>query len=256
MLAILSPAKNFQQIPFPAGSPMMTKPRFLEKTTQLIEQMQKYFPDELSDLMNMSSRLGEENYIRFQNFLDATECGHAALLSYKGEAFKGVGAESFSEEDLCYAQQTIRILSGLYGVLCPLDEIKPYRVEMQTQFHSGTVRSLYHFWRADLTNAIKEAVQASPGDFALIHVASQEYAKALDLKTLKVHFPVIQIHFKEEKEGKLRVVSTYAKRARGLFIRYLVQNRVHHISELQNFVADGYSFCPDLSTKTDYLFIR
>lgn len=256
MLAILSPAKNFQRIPFPDERLMMTKSQFPEKTEQLVMQLQKYFPDELADVMKMSAKLGEENYIRFQNFFHENNHGHAGLLSYKGEAFKGVDVASFTYDDLMYAQNTVRVLSGLYGAVCPLDEIKPYRLEMQTQFKSGHVQNLYDFWQETLTDHILSSVLASPGEKALVNVASQEYTKALDLEKLSGAFPVIHIHFKEQKGNKLRVISMYAKRARGLFVQYMIKNRVEDFSKLQEFQADGYNFRPDLSTKTDYVFTR
>ena len=256
MLAILSPAKNFWQIPLPDEKLVLTQPQFPEKTNQLVNQLQKYFPDELADVMKMSVKLGEENYIRFQNFFHKNEAGYAGLLSYQGEAFKGVDAASFTREDLQYAQNTVRVLSGLYGAVRPLDEIKPYRLEMQTQFKSGEVQNLYTFWKAELTQYILQAVLESPGEKALVNVASQEYTKALDLKQLSDAFPVIHIHFKEQKGDKLRVVSMYAKRARGLFIQYMVKNRVEDFSSLQDFQADGYCFRTDLSTKSEYVFTR
>lgn len=256
MFAILSPAKNFQKQALPEGKLTLTKPVFPEKTEQLVTQLQKYGPEELADVMKMSLKLGEENYIRFQSFYqDAAEC-YVGLLAYQGEAFRGLDAGSLSVSELVYAEQMMCVLSGLYGVVRPLDEIHPYRLEMQTQFKSGTVPNLYLFWKEDLTNYILQAIEASSGEKVLVNVASQEYSKALDLKRIEALHPVLHVHFKEQRGDKLRVVSMYAKRARGLFIRYMIQNQVTSRETLQDFSEDGYIFRADLSTGTDYVFSR
>lgn len=256
MFAILSPAKNFPKQPMLWGDLELTQPVFSEKTKLLVDQLQKYFPDELADVMKMSLKLGEENYIRFQNFNQVEQERYVGLLSYQGEAFKALDAATLSKADLEAAQEMMCVLSGLYGVVRPLDVIRPYRLEMQTQFKSGTVSNLYPFWKSDLTKYILQAIASAPGEKALINIASQEYSKALDLKEISEVYPVIQVHFKEQKGDRLRVVSMYAKRARGLFMRYMIENRVASCAQLQNFAEDGYRFRADLSTQSDYVFSR
>jgi cytoplasmic iron level regulating protein YaaA (DUF328/UPF0246 family) len=173
-----------------------------------------------------------------------------AILAFKGEVYAKMEADTFSAADLEFAQQHLRILSGLYGLLKPLDLIQPYRLEMGTKLKTKKGNSLYDYWGTKISKALNAASEGR----MVVNLASQEYFKAVDKKTLKM--PVITIHFKEHREGSYQVVGFFAKQARGLMIRYAIQNRITDPEQLKVFQEDGYEFAEHLSSAQDWIFIR
>ncbi len=251
---ILSPAKTMQEKPdcHPEG---MTVPVFLEKTAVLANELKKFTVDTLSDLMKINPALARLNYGRFQQW-DVAKHGKAgipALLSYQGEVFRGLDAASFGADELRFAQEHLRILSAFYGVLRPLDGVLPYRLEMAGGFSPEGFRSLYDFWKQAVTGAIGSALTGQ-GDNILVNLASNEYFKSLDKKNLNAR--VITPVFKEVRGNGFKVVTVYAKKARGLMVRFIIQNRISHPDEMKLFEEAGYFFNDSLSKGGEWVFTR
>lgn len=254
MIAVLSPAKKLDESPFERK--LEPTRIVLEKDAEALAGVAKALSkDALQDLMKLSDNLTELNYDRFQEMkfpLTAKNAKPAALL-FAGDTYTGLDAPSLSDEELLYAQDHVRILSGLYGLVRPLDLISPYRLEMGTRLENPRGKNLYEFWGDKLTQALNEALK-DHRDKSIIRVASDEYFSALQPE--KLDGPVINMVFKEMRDGKLKQISFYAKEARGTLARFMVKHRIEDAEALKSFDEDRYQFQAHLSSETEYVFTR
>lgn len=250
MLLVISPAKTLDYSNPEYSS--HTQPDFPGEVKDLVGVLRKKSASEISKLMHLSDSLASLNEERFKTFREtfSPENSKQALLAFKGEVYAKMEADQFSAADLEFAQQHLRILSGLYGLLKPLDLIQPYRLEMGTSLKTKKGTNLYQYWGTKISKALNEVGQGK----TLVNLASQEYFKAVDQKTLKL--PVITIQFKEHKEGKYQVVGFFAKQARGLMARYAILNRITDPEQLKVFREEGYEFSDPLSSDQDWVFVR
>ncbi|RCX10266.1 peroxide stress protein YaaA [Extensimonas vulgaris] len=265
MLFLLSPAKTLDfDTPVPAQLPC-TEPAFTAQAAQLIEVLRTKSPQEIASLMGLSDKLAALNVARYQAW--QPQCtpalGRQALLAFNGDVYEGLQARSLSTSDLEWAQQHLVILSGLYGVLRPLDCMQPYRLEMGTPLATAAGANLYQFWGtriADYLNAALEGqdqAQSQPQKHEariVVNLASQEYFKAVDRKALRAR--VIDCVFEDFKGGGYKIISFYAKRARGLMARYAITQRITTPAGLEGFALEGYSFAPAASSPERLVFRR
>ncbi len=253
MLILLSPAKK-QHIPValpPALQGISISTRsFLSQTQMLIAQLKTFSPQGLSHLMGISHTLADLNWQRFQAFGHLTNPTAPALFAFQGEAYQSLEANTFSPQDLAFATAHLRILSGLYGLLRPLDAIELYRLEMRTPLSHPQGKDLYALWRPLLSLALHQ----DPESHLLINLASEEYANALNRTLLKS--PVIDICFQTQRHGKRQTIGILAKRARGRMARYLIQTRASTLEDLYGFNDNGYAYQPELSSSTQKVFVR
>ena len=254
MLIVISPAKSLD-FDTPPVTSKYTVPEFLEESEKLVGKLKKMSPGQLSKLMNVSKGLGELNFHRYHSWsLPFTpENAKQAVLAFNGDVYQGLQASSLSEEKLEQAQKKLRILSGLYGVLKPLDLIQPYRLEMGTKINYYRSKDLYSFWNPAITQKIDEAVESS-GSNILVNLASNEYFKSIDKKKLKAD--IITPEFKDLKNGTYKMISFYAKKARGLMTRFILENNIMDAENLQAFDLEGYVFNPRLSKPNKPVFTR
>lgn len=254
MLITLSPAKTLDLSPQRLTT-VYTTPGRLSDSRELVERLREFPLEELGSLMGISERLARLNYQRFVDWDTPFAPGAAkqAILAFQGDVYQGLDAASLSAEDLDYAQDHLRILSGLYGVLRPLDLMLPYRLEMGTRLSNGRGKNLYEFWGDLITDVLSVALEAQ-GDDLLVNLASNEYFKAVRPKRLRGR--ILTPAFKEGKAGKYRVIGVFAKKARGLMSRYIIQNRLSEPEALKRFDAEGYAFNPGLSSETEWAFTR
>ena len=254
MLMLLSPAKNMNFDPAPCA-PRATKPMFLKDTAELSGVTRKLTKSQIQKLMRISDNLASLNHDRFQAFsADAKSPSlKQAALAFNGDVYLGFDAATMSKDDLAFAQDHLRILSGLYGLLRPLDAIQPYRLEMGSRLKNPRGKDLYQFWGSQIATAIDKAL-AGHADPTLVNLASIEYFGAVDRDQLKA--PVITPVFREEKDGEARTLQFFAKRARGMMARWAAQNRIEAASALKDFNVDGYSFRPGDSTNDHWVFAR
>lgn len=246
MITLLSPAKTLD-FETPAATKRSEDLIFAEKAEYLAKKLAKFKPVKLRKMMDISADLAALNAGRYANWaLPADQHGgKQAMYAFKGDVYQGLEADGFSEKEVAYAQDHIRILSGLYGVLRPLDLMLPYRLEMGTSWQiTPKTKSLYAFWKKDVTARIAEDLKAS-GSEVVLNLASQEYAKVVDFKALNVD--VIAPEFREEKGDKFQMISFFAKKARGLMASYVVKNRVEKPEQLKEFDLEGYAFNERLS---------
>jgi len=254
MIILLSPAKTLDfENPSPTG--ICTEPDFLDFSNDLIRGLSKLSTEEICSLMGLSSKLSLLNYERFQSWTikHQKQNSKQALLAFKGDVYEGLKAWEFSQEDFKYAQTKLRILSGLYGLLKPLDLIQPYRLEMGTVYANPAGKDLYAFWGDRLADNIRKDLRQS-GSNAVINLASLEYSKAAQLN--KVDAQIISPIFKDEKNGNFKIISFFAKRARGLMANFLISNRIEKFEDLKNFSASGYVYSKDESTLGSPVFTR
>jgi cytoplasmic iron level regulating protein YaaA (DUF328/UPF0246 family) len=230
-------------------------PQYLEKTRLLAEELKKISTAELSRIMKINPQLAQLNFGRFRQWAISKheKMGTPALLSYQGEVFRGLDAVSFEEDDFHFAQLHLRILSGYYGILRPLDLVQPYRLEMGGRFSPTGYRSLYDFWKEDISRALDEALSVE-GDRILINLASNEYFKIIDKKRLSIQ--VITPVFKEARGDSFRMVTIYAKKARGMMARFIVKNQLTNPEELKFFDMGGYYYNERLSKEREIMFTR
>jgi cytoplasmic iron level regulating protein YaaA (DUF328/UPF0246 family) len=253
MILVISPSKTLD---FTGPQyPDHTMPEMLEKSQRLIEGLKKLNPAQVGKLMGLSEKLAQLNWQRYQDFSVPFSPANArqALFAFKGDVYSGLAAETFNTEDLDFAQEHVRILSGLYGVLRPLDLIQPYRLEMGTKFGAGRSKNLYAFWDSQVTEAISRDLQHEKHS-VLVNLASDEYFKVLRPKAL--NGPVLKISFKENRNGVYKVIGIHAKRARGLMVNYVVTNHLEKVDDLRSFSSEGYRFNADLSTDAELVFCR
>jgi cytoplasmic iron level regulating protein YaaA (DUF328/UPF0246 family) len=253
MLMLISPAKSLNmQATYPQVN--TTQARLLEDSQQLIDQLQELTPDDIQELMGVSEKLANLNYQRFQEWshLDlAIQC--PALYAFQGDVYQGVGADSLTVAEVEFAQQHLRILSGLYGLLKPLDQMQAYRLEMGTKLENVRGANLYTFWGDKISELIKQDMAATQA-VELVNLASNEYFKSVKPKL--IGHEVITPVFKDYKNGQYKIISFYAKKARGLMVRYAVQNKITQAEGLKNFSSDGYHFEESLSSVKQWVFIR
>ena len=254
MLAIISPAKTLDFESAVKNFPV-SQPHFTDYSEQLIEVCRKLSPQDLSSLMSISDKLAGLNAARFAEWtkIHNEENSRAALFAFKGDVYTGLDADSLSEDDVIFTQSHLRMLSGLYGLLKPLDLMQPYRLEMGTKLANPKGKDLYAFWGNVITQAVQQAIDEQ-GDNVLINLASDEYYKSVKENQLKAK--IIKPVFLDNKSGKYKVISFYAKKARGLMCRYLIQNRLTDIEQLKEFDLGGYWFDSASSTETEFVFKR
>ncbi|WP_273146585.1 peroxide stress protein YaaA [Oceanicaulis alexandrii] len=252
MLILLSPAKKLD-FTKRGHAPTATRPALMDRTKELSKTTAKLSASEIKSLMHLSDDLADLNRERFKAFDPESTEGRPAAMAFNGEVYSGLDAPSLSPEDLQWAQQRLRILSGLYGALRPLDTIQPYRLEMGTRLKTPKGGNLYDFWGEDIADLLKSDLEGHPSK-TVINLASNEYSKAAKLKSLGV--PVISVDFKEEKDGQLRALMVYAKKARGMMARWIIENRIEDPKKLPEFNVDGYRFDADGSTESTLLFTR
>lgn len=252
MLFVLSPAKALD---FSAPQKLlpMTAPQFDADVIELAKTTRKLTVADLRRLMSLSDNLAELNRARFQAFDPESEDGLQAALAFNGDVYSGLQARTLAKADLDWAQDHLRILSGLYGLLRPLDVIQPYRLEMGTRLKTRRGATLYDFWSDRIAKALNLAGQ-DHADPTLVNLASQEYFGAVDAQALKL--PILNIRFLEEKDGHARIVSFYAKKARGLMARYAIDNRITRADDLRGFDLEGYGFVAAQSQPGEWTFSR
>jgi cytoplasmic iron level regulating protein YaaA (DUF328/UPF0246 family) len=254
MLIVISPAKTLDyQSDIPTNH--YTQPELLEHSQQLIGIARKLSAPQISTLMSISDKLASLNATRFHDWHpDFTpQNARQAILAFKGDVYTGLKAEEFSEADFDFAQRHLRMLSGLYGVLRPLDLMQPYRLEMGIRLENPKGKDLYQFWGDTITDKLNQTL-ASQGDNILINLASDEYFKSVKPKKLQAE--IIKPVFLDEKNGKFKVISFYAKKARGLMSRYIIENRLTKPEQLTAFNTDGYFFDEAASSQNDLVFKR
>lgn len=252
MLMVISPAKSLNFDP-PARPLPLTTPELKDDIAELAAVTKKLRPRDLKRLMDISDNLAELNYERFQHFDPEMEDGLQAAIAFNGDVYAGLQARTLDKKSFDWAQQHLRILSGLYGVLRPADALQPYRLEMGVGLKTKRGKNLYDFWKRPVAQTLNEAARGMK-DPTLVNLASQEYFGAVDVAALEM--PVVTCHFKEEKDGELRIISFYAKQARGLMARYAIDHRIDWAEKLKAFDAAGYAFQPKLSSETDWIFAR
>lgn len=252
MKLVLSPAKslNFES---PLPNALQTEGQFLAQSERLNKLLKTKSASNLSKLMSISEALGQLNYERNQSWAlpFTTDNARPAAYAFNGDVYKGLDAYTIPEDKLETFQNTVRILSGLYGLLKPTDLIQPYRLEMGTKLKVGTKKNLYEFWKSDITKALNEQLE---DDEVFLNLASNEYFKAVDTKALKV--PVLTANFKELKNGQYKIISFYAKAARGMMARYVVDTNAKTQDDLKGFNYEGYSFSEPMSKDNELIFIR
>lgn len=254
MLLLLSPAKTLDyESPLPTQR--FSQPDYLPQSQQLIQHLRQFNPAELAELMSLSDKLAQLNVGRYADWQTPFTPGNArpAVLAFMGDVYDGLQARQFDDADLDYAQQHLRILSGLYGLLRPLDLIQPYRLEMGTRLSTAAGRDLYAFWGTRLAHAIDHLAQTEAHG-PIINLASDEYFKAVPVSSLRT--PVIQPVFQDQKNGTYKIISFHAKRARGMMAGFAIRHRLQRAEDLQGFEAAGYRFAPEVSTPQRWVFRR
>ncbi|MCO4754814.1 MAG: peroxide stress protein YaaA [Bacteriovoracaceae bacterium] len=252
MLVVVSPAKklDFQT---PSDLAEYETPLFIDEAKLLIKDLKKKSSQDLQKLMGISENLAELNVKRFNTFKPPFTPTNAkqAGLAFQGDTYQGLEFHDFNKSQRNFAQKHLRILSGLYGILRPLDLMQAYRLEMGTKFGAAGASDLYGFWKEKITEKLNEDLK---GQKALVNCASNEYFKAVDTKALKAQ--VVTPIFKEEKNGKLKIISFNAKRARGMMAKFIIENKLKDPNDLKKFNMDNYKFDPELSDETNFTFTR
>lgn len=254
MLMVISPAKTLDYETPPATA-RFTQPAHLDHAQELIGQLREMSPQQIGELMHLSDKLAALNVARYGSWHPAFTPANAkqALLAFKGDVYTGLNAEDFSEADFYFAQAHLRMLSGLYGVLRPLDLMQPYRLEMGTKLANARGNNLYDFWGERISAWLNEAL-AEQGDEVLLNLASNEYFAAVKRKALSAR--VIDTEFKDLKNGQYKIISFYAKKARGLMARYVIKERLRDPAGLKDFAYAGYSYSAEQSKPDSLVFLR
>ena len=254
MLIVISPAKTLD-FESPVTSSIHTQAIFESQASELIDELRKLNVDDIISLMGVSPKLAQLNFDRFHEWhLPFTsENAKQALLAFKGEVFTGIDAASFSESNFETAQKQLRILSGLYGMLRPMDLIQAYRLEMGKKLATNKGNNLYEFWDQQITNAVNESLEEY-GHKHLINLASNEYFKSIKKKNIAAE--IITPVFKDLKNGQYKTISFFAKKARGLMTRFIIQNELNNPEDLKAFDSEGYLYNPNLSKANEFVFTR
>ena len=254
MLITLSPSKG-QDFDTPTPSEIYSIPDQLSDSQLLIEKAKKLDVKEVRELMAVSENISILNVERFNTWQTPFTPDNAkpALFAFKGDVYSGIQKEKYDDDDLAYAQQHLRILSGLYGALRPMDLIQPYRLEMKTKLKNKRGENLYQFWDERITDKLNETLEGHTEE-VLVNLASNEYFKSV--KPKKLNGRLLNISFKETKDGKTRVVAIFAKRARGMMTDFILRNRIEHAEDIKDFGAGGYNFSAQESTADNWVFTR
>lgn len=254
MLILLSPAKTLDY-----ETQLLTKeattPRLLKHSSMLIEELRRLSPEEVGKLMSISPKLSELNYERYHNYQSkhTKDNSRQAILAFTGDVYQGMELSSWTNNDFKTAQSQIRILSGLYGVLRPLDSIQPHRLEMGTKLKNARGNNLYSFWDSRITDLLNQDIKDSGADF-IVNLASDEYFSSI--KPTELKGKVIKPIFKDEKDGAFKVISFYAKKARGMMADFIIRNQVESVEGLKKFKTDGYQFDAKTSDGETLVFLR
>lgn len=254
MILLLSPAKTLDydsKVPIDRKTELL----FKQNVAELVDVLKNKSKKEISELMSLSDKLTELNFNRYQNFKLPKEGDDSrqAIFAFKGDVYQGLDAYTLSAKAISFAQDHLRILSGLYGILRPLDAMQPYRLEMGTALQVKKADTLYEYWTNQLTDFLNSDL-ASEGSGVLLNLASNEYFGAIDEK--KIDARIIEPTFKDYKNGKLKTISFYLKKARGYMARYVTENQIQDPKDLRGFSTDGYSWSEELSTENKPVFIR
>ncbi|GLX84624.1 UPF0246 protein [Thalassotalea loyana] len=254
MLFVVSPAKNLDY-ESPLATNLYSQPELLEHAQELVERCVQLTPADLSSLMGISDKLAGLNAARFGEWSQpfSPENARPAVLAFNGDVYTGLDAASLDNNGFEFAQQHMRILSGLYGILKPLDLMQAYRLEMGTKLDNNRGKNLYEFWGELITNHLNDAL-AQQGDDVLINLASNEYFKSVKKKSLNA--TIITPAFKDWKNGQYKMISFFAKKARGLMARYIIDNQVSNVEQLKAFNYGGYEYNSELSKNNDWVFTR
>jgi uncharacterized protein len=254
MLALISPAKTLD---YESALPtdQHTLPRLLEHSQELIDVSRKLSASDIASLMSVSEKIANLNAERFRDWNSDFNFSNArqALFAFKGDVYTGLDAYSLNDQQINYAQKHLRMLSGLYGLLRPLDLMMPYRLEMGTKLQNPRGHNLYEFWGNEITQMINQDLEASNSEL-LVNIASEEYYKSV--KESKIQAQIVKPVFLDQKNGKYKVISFYAKKARGLMARYILENQIERAEDLKAFNTDGYYFDADSSLKGELVFKR
>jgi uncharacterized protein len=250
MLIVISPAKKLDYTSA-FDTPSLSQPALLEHAEELSRGLKSLAPQDVSSLMGLSDSLGALNYARFQEWQTPFSRDNArpAVLAFKGDVYQGLDADNLDAEDLSWAQDHLRILSGLYGVLRPLDLMQAYRLEMGTRFSNARGKDLYQFWGELITRELNK--MASP---VLVNLASNEYFKSV--RKADISARIVTPVFMDKKGDKYKIISFYAKKARGLMSRYIIKNRITEVETIKAFDSDGYRFNAALSEQDQFVFVR
>lgn len=255
MLVIISPAKilNFKTKSILSE---FTMPEFLNDAAKLVKIVRQKTASELSELLEINSKLAQQNVERYFNWHKSFSLDNAkqAVLAYDGEVFRGLDAKSFSDAEFNYLQSHLRIISGLYGVLRPLDLIQPYRLEVSTKLETSKGNDIYSFWGDKITKTLNKAMLEVEKPQLFLNLTSGEYFKSINTKKLKAK--VIDVEFYQYKNGEVSSAVIYIKRARGLMTRYVIQNKIDNVEDLKGFDYEGYWFSPQQSTENKLVFIK
>ncbi len=252
MIVIVSPSKTQRVSLVSGGGP--TQPPLLEKTAILVERLKLFDSEELKELMHISDKLADLTRRRIHDFSlrHDTRTAGAAIASFQGDAFSTLTLDSYSPGDFRFAQAHLRILSGLYGILRPLDLMQPYRLEMATRLSGDWGTSLYDFWGTDISETLNADLKKMQAPL-VVNCASKEYSRVIKEKQLIG--PMITITFRQMKNKSLKSIAVYTKRARGMFVDYLIKNRIREVEQLSAFTAGGYRFAPELSSGAELVFV-
>ncbi len=247
MLMLLSPAKTLDFSANMLANLTTSIPEFANESQELMQILQKYSAQELAKLMSLSNKLSELNYQRFQEFNDQTS--KAALYAYKGDVYDGFELNQYKDAEINFANDHLRIISGLYGILKPLDLIRPYRLEMSINLVNSYGKNLYHFWDKKLTASLNQ----ERADI-IVNLASQEYSSVIIRN--KLTKPMINIIFKEQHQGEYKIIGIHAKKARGVMANFIIRNFIKTANGIKDFCLNGYHFKQELSSEEEYVFIR
>lgn len=253
MLLVISPAKNLD-FETPAVTKIASQPRYLEKSKVLIDALKSFSVQEVASLMKLSDKLAGLNLGRYQTWSMPFNAGNAkqAILAFNGDVYTGLDATTLDEAGFAFAQEHLRILSGLYGVLKPLDYMQPYRLEMGTKLSNAKGKDLYEFWGTEIQASLQD--EPALADGVLINLASNEYFKAVNAKQLNAR--IITPIFKDAKNGQYKMISFYAKKARGLMSRYIIDHKITKLEAIKNFDSEGYYFSAEQSKGDEWVFLR
>jgi len=255
MLMLLSPAK-IQNTKLPKNSYPSTIPEFLDEAEYLIDKVRELSLGELAQLLGVNSQLAELNRDRFYGWHRPFTINNArqAVLVYNGEVFRGLNAASMSENELMYLQEHLRILSGLYGVLRPLDFIQPYRLEISSKLITPAGNDLYDFWNKKITDSVSRTFQSSGEPQILLNLSSSEYFKAIDANLF--NGKIVDVEFLENDNGNFRPIVVYLKKARGMMVRFVTRYQIENVDDLKGFDMEGYWYHPELSNDNKMVFVR
>ncbi len=254
MISVISPAKTLD-FDSPPTTNTYTQPEFIAESEKIMAKLKKTSKKRIGILMDISKNLVDLNFERYQDWAPDfdKESSRQAILAFKGDVYIGLEADKFAEDDLEFAQKHLRILSGLHGILKPLDLIRPYRLEMGTSLKVGRRENLYDFWKDKIYKNLNSAIEES-GSNVLINIASNEYFSAVDTKKLKAE--IVKVDFKDFKNGEYKMLSFFAKKARGMMARYIIDHRINDPESIKSFNSDGYYFSEELSTSGHFVFLR